>query len=95
MDLTIGEIENLAKLSAIRLSEIEKETYRQKLSAKIAEFDVLAELDTGGVEITYPKILDVSDLRPDVIVPSTGREKLLRGAPEQADGAFLVPGVIE
>ena len=95
MDLTISGIEQLAKLSALRLTDAEKEAYRQALSAKIAEFDALTGVDTSGVEITYPKILEVSDLRPDAIVPSTEREKLLRGAPEQAEGAYLVPGVIE
>ncbi|MDR3319346.1 MAG: Asp-tRNA(Asn)/Glu-tRNA(Gln) amidotransferase subunit GatC [Clostridiales bacterium] len=95
MALTIKDVEHVAKLTRIRLTAEEKERYGTELSSIIGYFDKLNELDTSNTEITYNNILDVTELRADAVEPSLGREALLTNAPEKAEGAFLVPSVVE
>ena len=88
-------MDKLQKLSKFRLSDKEKEKYCAELSETISALSIIDEVDTSKVEITYANVLDISELRQDIIIPSMDREKLLANAPEKTDSAYLVPGVIE
>ena len=84
-DKTMDEIEILAKL---HLTEEEKEKSRQDLQQMLDYVDMLNKLDTSDVE----PIKNV--FREDVVLESTPREELLKNAPKEKDGQFLVPKTI-
>ncbi|WP_461829276.1 Asp-tRNA(Asn)/Glu-tRNA(Gln) amidotransferase subunit GatC [Aquifex sp.] len=85
------KIANLAKLE---LKEEEIELF-QKQMADILDFvSQLEELDTEGVE-PYIQEFTETPMREDVPKPSLPREKALMNAPEQEDGFFVVPRVVE
>ena len=84
-DKTMDEIEILAKL---HLTEDEKEKSRQDLQ------QMLNQLDTSDVEpLTH--IFPIKNVfREDVVLESTPKEELLKNAPKEKDGQFLVPKTI-
>lgn len=90
-DKTMDEIEILAKL---HLTEEEKETSRQEMQKMLDYVDMLNKLDTDGVEpLTH--IFPVQNVfREDEPLTSTPREILLKNAPKEKEGQFLVPKTI-
>lgn len=95
MRLTPEEVEHIALLSRLELGEAEKERAATELSQILGYFEQLAELDTDGVEPTRHVLPVHNVLRPDVVQATLTREAALQNAPEQADGMFQVPRVVE
>jgi len=89
------ELKKIAVLSRLELNEEELISFENDLNKALDYIDKLNELDTNSVEPTYCTPINVEDLREDVIKPSMDRELLLQNAPEQEDGAFKVPTVVE
>ena len=90
-DKMMDEIEILAKL---HLTEEEKEKSRQDLQQMLDYVDMLNQLDTSGVEpLTH--IFPIKNVfREDVVLESTPKEELLKNAPQEKYGQFLVPKTI-
>ena len=95
MRLTPQEVEHIALLSRLHLSESDKERAAAELSQILGYFEKLAELPTDDVEPTMHALPVENVLRPDVVSPGLSREAALQNAPEQADGMFQVPRVVE
>jgi aspartyl-tRNA(Asn)/glutamyl-tRNA(Gln) amidotransferase subunit C len=89
------DVEQIALLARLALSDDEIEAMRVDLSAILAHMDALAEVDTSGVEPMTHVVPMTLALRADVVEPSLPVEVALRGAPETAEDAFVVPHVIE
>lgn len=90
-DKTMDEIEILAKLE---LSSEEKERSRKEMQQMLDYVDMLNQLDTENVEpLTH--IFPIRNVfREDEVLESTSREELLKNAPREKDGQFLVPKTI-
>lgn len=89
------EVEYVAKLARLNLSEEEAEKYTEQLNAILEFAGKLNELDTSNIEPTS-HVLDVYNvMRDDEVRPSVDREKALLNAPEEEDGQFKVPAVME
>jgi aspartyl-tRNA(Asn)/glutamyl-tRNA(Gln) amidotransferase subunit C len=95
MTLTIEEVEHIAWLARLDLSQDEKERYLKQLSAILEYASRLSDLDTSGIPPTSSVLPTRSVLRVDQSRPGLSSEDLLRNAPEQADGQFKVPPVFE
>jgi len=94
-EITREQVEHVANLARLNLSEEEKEQYTSQLNGILNFFEKLNHLDTANVEPTS-HVLDVYNvMREDVNRPSIDREEALRNAPEQEDGHFKVPPVME
>lgn len=52
-NITVSELEKLARLSSLKLSDEEKESLRTDLSNILGYVDQLSEVNTDGVEPTY------------------------------------------
>ena len=97
MALTLEEVEHIAELAKLRLTDEEKARYREQLSAVLEYADRLRQLDTSAIPPTATVLPLRTVLRPDRIEPSIDRDRLLQDAPE-ADldrGMFQVPPVLE
>jgi len=93
--MTRDEVEAIALLARLALSDEEIAAMQVDLSAILVHMDALAEVDTTGVEpMTHAVPMDLP-LRADLVAPSLPVETALRGARDAEDGAFLVPHVIE
>jgi len=95
MKVTRGEVEHVAALARIELSEAEKDDYAEQLSAILAFFDRLQEVDTRGVPATSQVLDLVNVLRPDERRPSLDIEGALRNAPDPAGRFYRVPRILD
>lgn len=95
MPLTIEEVEHIAMLARLDLTDEEKRRYREQLSAILDYAKRLQELDTEGIPPTASVLPPRSVLRPDVSRPGLPTDLLLSNAPETEAGQFRVPPVLD
>ena len=95
MALTRSQVEHVAKLARLGLSEAETETYTVQLSRILEHVESLNRLDTSDVPPTYHAVALQNVLRKDEPHQSLNREKLLSQAPDAEAGCFKVPKITE
>ena len=93
--LTTAEIDHLANLAKLELSQEEKETYARELSGILAFVEQVKEVDTDGVAPTSHVTGLTGGERADVIVECDAqtRERLLDSAPKRVGNSIAVPPV--
>lgn len=95
MALTDKEVERVAQLARLKLTDAEKEAMRSQLSNILDYIDMLSEVDVRDV----PPTAQVTDLfnimRPDEVRPSLPREDVLSNAPDQQSGMFRVKAIFD
>jgi aspartyl-tRNA(Asn)/glutamyl-tRNA(Gln) amidotransferase subunit C len=89
------DIEKVAKLARLELSEDEKETFGNQMEQILTYMEQLNRLDTTGVEPTSHAIPIYNVFRDDEVKPSFPHEEVLAIAPDEGDGHFKVPRIIE
>ncbi|MGN7360562.1 Asp-tRNA(Asn)/Glu-tRNA(Gln) amidotransferase subunit GatC [Paenibacillus sp. SAF-054] len=95
MSITNKDVQHVAKLARLNLSADEEQMFTEQLNAILQYAEKLNELDTEGVEPTT-HVLPVSNvMREDVERESLPIEKVMLNAPEEEDGQFKVPAVLE
>jgi len=89
------DVEHVARLARLALSEAESERMREQLSGILAYIDTLRALDTAGVEPTSHAVPLVNVMREDATRASLPPEVALANAPDRSDDFFRVPRIIE
>jgi aspartyl/glutamyl-tRNA(Asn/Gln) amidotransferase C subunit len=93
--ITREELEHLADLARLRLSEEEYSVMQSDLNRVLEHFERLQALDLAEVALT-PHSVDVAGIwREDFPMRGLEREDVLAGAPDVQAGLFLVPTIIE
>ena len=88
-------IEYVGILAKIELSDEEKEQAKKDMGSMLDYIDKLGELDTTGVE-PMSHVFPVHNVfREDVVTNTDDRENILKNAPEEKDGMFVVPRTFE
>ena len=95
MEITKQEVEKVAKLARLELTEVEMTALTKQLSQILTHVETLKQYDTVGVEPTATVLGQVNAFRPDEVRPSLPVERALANAPESAEGFFVVPKIIE
>jgi aspartyl-tRNA(Asn)/glutamyl-tRNA(Gln) amidotransferase subunit C len=95
MLLSKEDVEHIALLARLHLSEEEKERYREQLSNILDHVSKLQELDTKDVPAMASIVVEQSRLRVDEPEAAMPRADLLRNAPDVADEQFRVPPVLD
>ncbi len=95
MSISIQDVEHVAKLARLDLSEEEKQTYMKQLNAILQYADKLNELDTDQVEPTSHVMELVNVTREDERRSSWPIEQVMKNAPEEDEGQFKVPAVLD
>lgn len=95
MKITRKNVENVALLSRLELPETEIAMYAGQLNAILEYADVLTQLNTENIQPTAHVLPLKNVLRPDEVKTSLARELALSNAPEEEDGYFKVPKVVE
>lgn len=95
MSINRAQVEHVAKLARLTLSEEEKVQFTSQLNDILQFAEKLNELDTDQVEPTSHVYPIVNVMREDEARPSIAREKSLVNAPDQKNGLFRVPAVFE
>jgi aspartyl-tRNA(Asn)/glutamyl-tRNA(Gln) amidotransferase subunit C len=95
MALTVEEVEHIASLARLQLSDDEKSRFRVQLSSILDYMTMLRRLDTSAIKPTATVLPLRTVLRPDVVTPSLPACELLALAPEAEAQMFRVPLVLE
>ena len=95
MALTLKEVEYIAELAKLRLTDDEKARFREQLSAILDHVATLERLDISHIPPTATVLPLRTVLRPDEPRPSLERDRALANAPAAAAGMFEVPAILE
>jgi aspartyl-tRNA(Asn)/glutamyl-tRNA(Gln) amidotransferase subunit C len=95
MNITREDVEKVAKLARLAITEAETEMFAKQLSQILAHVDKLNQYDTEGIDPTATVLGQTNVFREDVVCPSLPVDKALANAPERAADWLSVPKILE
>jgi aspartyl-tRNA(Asn)/glutamyl-tRNA(Gln) amidotransferase subunit C len=96
MSLTRPEVEKIAQLARLSITEQEMPVYVASLSSIVDFVADLAKVDTGAVlPMAHPLEGQSQRLRDDVVTETDHRDEYQANAPSVQAGLYVVPRVIE
>lgn len=87
--LTVEEVEHIAKLANLPLSQKEKSQFQKQLAETIEYINHLQEVETKDLPPTSQVTGKTNELREDEVVPGLSQEEALRNAPRRYQGYFV------
>ena len=93
--LTLAEVQHIAELAKLALTEEEIERYASDLSAILDYAQQLQDVDTDHIHPTASVLPLRNIMRPDEARPGLDPDDALANAPAQQDGYFKVHAVLE
>jgi aspartyl-tRNA(Asn)/glutamyl-tRNA(Gln) amidotransferase subunit C len=94
MALSRTDVEHVAALARLGLTEDEVERLRDQLSSILDHIAAIDRLDTAAIPPTAQVIALTNVWRDDLERPSLPRDAVLANAPRHADGFFAVQAVL-
>lgn len=88
------QVRAMATLSRLKLPEDTLERFAPQLAQVVEYMDILAEVDTQGVEPLYSPVEQVSVLREDVAAKDLPRDAITANAPQTDGQFFIVPKIV-
>ena len=95
MKLSRAEVEHVAELAKLELTEEEKKKFCEQLSAILEYAEMLQQLDTEAIPPTATVLPLQNVMRPDEVASSYSQEDILANAPDVAEGCFRVQAILE
>jgi aspartyl-tRNA(Asn)/glutamyl-tRNA(Gln) amidotransferase subunit C len=95
MQLSREEVEHIARLARLELTEEEKTRYQAQLSAILDYAQNLRQVETGEIPPTASVLPPRSVLRADEPGSVFSPDELFANAPDTEDDQFKVPPVFE
>jgi len=95
MSLTRDDVYRIAHLARIEISEAQANATLAQLNDIFAMIEKMQRVNTDGIEPMSHPLGGSQRLRDDAVSEPDQRAANMRNAPEQVDGLFLVPRVIE
>jgi aspartyl-tRNA(Asn)/glutamyl-tRNA(Gln) amidotransferase subunit C len=96
MSLTRQDVEKIAHLARLSITEQEMPVYVTSLSSIVNFVDELSRTDTSGVQpMAHPLDGQHQRMRADDVTEDDHHEKYQRNAPAVAAGLYVVPRVLE
>jgi aspartyl-tRNA(Asn)/glutamyl-tRNA(Gln) amidotransferase subunit C len=95
--ITIEDVQKLAKLSHLKLSNDELETYRKEIEAILGYIEQLQQADLEGIDPTYQVSGNKNVMRDDRVnedIYKTTQADLLINAPAKLDAQIKVKKVL-
>ena len=94
MALSEEQVRHVALLARLGLTDEQVKTLSAELSGILGHVEKIGELDLAGIE-PMAHAVDVTNVtRPDENRPGLSQEDALLNAPEQEDGAFVIPPIL-
>jgi len=91
--ITIKDVEHVAKLARLELTDEEKEKYTTQLGSILKYVEQMNEIDTTDVEPMSHPLPVVNVMREDETHYEQTKEELMANAPEEENGFFRVPKI--
>lgn len=95
MEITKKDIEHIANLSMLNLSEDEIDGYAKDMQEIITFANQINEIDTDGIKESAFALDSYNVFRKDEVKKSFNRELLMQNAPSSNGVAYQIPPVIE
>lgn len=95
MSFSPDEIETLARLSRLSLSDDERKALGEQLVRIVGYVEQLQEVDVDGVEPMSHAIPMTQRMRADEATDDVAGRRALRGSAGYSDGRVRVPRVVE
>jgi aspartyl-tRNA(Asn)/glutamyl-tRNA(Gln) amidotransferase subunit C len=95
MKLSLAQVEHVASLARLALTEHEKDLFREQMSSILDYAERLHELDTDAVPVTATVLRLETGLRGDRVQPSLPLQEVVSNAPAVEQSCFRVPPVFE
>lgn len=95
MSITRKDVQHVARLARLALTDDEVATFEQQLSKILDHAERVTQLDTEGIPPTASAIPLANVFRPDEMDASLSNEQALSNAPEAESGHFRVPRILE
>jgi aspartyl-tRNA(Asn)/glutamyl-tRNA(Gln) amidotransferase subunit C len=92
--ITRADVEHVAQLARLALTEDEIEALTEELGAIVEYAAQVSALDTSAVPPTAHPFPVVNVFRPDVARPGLPRDEVLAAAPEAQEKRFRVPRIL-
>jgi len=93
MTISREDVEYVAALARLELTEQETQEYTEQLNSILGYAAMLERLDTDGVVPTAHAVPLHNVLREDQVRPSIRQAKALQNAPDADEGFFRVPKI--
>lgn len=94
MKLSRQEVEHVALLARLELTEEEICKYTEQLNSVLEHAEMLQKLDTTEIVPTAHAVELYNVMRNDEIKTSIEQEKALQNAPDSEGGFFRVPRIV-
>ena len=98
MPITEADIEKVAQLAHLDITEEERRVFAPQMVEIVAYVEQLNEVDTSAVDPALggltPEGEHTDSSRPDEVQPSLGQKLALDQAPDPASGHFRVPKIL-
>lgn len=91
--ITVKDVEHVAKLARLDLSEEEKEKFTKQLGDVLKYVEQMNEVDTTGVKPMAHAFDFVNVMREDEVHYEQSKAELMKNAPEDENGFFKVPKI--
>lgn len=91
--ITVKDVEHVAKLARLELTEEEKEKFTSQLGDVLKYVEQMNEVDTSNVEPMAHAIDFVNVMREDEVKYEQTKEELMKNVPDAEDGFFKVPKI--
>jgi len=95
MKLSREEVLHIALLARLGLTETEVDRFSEQLSNILESFEVLQQVDTGGIPPTAQAIPLQNVMRRDEVAPSLPQSDILANAPRKEEDFLRVRAVLE
>ena len=95
MSLTYEQVQHIANLARLELTDEEIARYREQISSILAHFEQLQAIDTEAIPPTASVSPAESTLRADQSRPGLELKTLLNNAPDTDERQFRVPPIFE
>lgn len=95
MKLTLAQVEHIAELAKLALSDAEKALYQEQLDAILEYAERLQAVDTSAIPPTATVLPLRSVMRADEPRDSMSREDVLANAPRAKADCFQVQAVLD
>lgn len=92
--LTRADVDYLAHLARLELTDAELDTYVGQLSVILDSVAAVTAVASGDIEPTTHAVPLTNVYRPDVVIPGLTQQQALAGAPSAQDGRFRVPQIL-
>ena len=92
--ITKKEVEHVAWLAKIKLTEDEKNLFTEQFNSILEYFRVIDDATTEKIPPSFHAVALTDVLREDIIEPCLSREKALSNAPKKEKGFFKSPKIL-